>query len=141
MSWWVWLLLGFSLLVLELLTPSGFFLFFFGLGALIVGLLVLAGALPMLSLQWVLFAAISAALLVFCRDFLIPFTGPRTGKTDSDSLEGVEFVLTELLAPGAESRAELRGTTWSVKNCGNSPLVAGTRVKVVRVNGLTLEVE
>jgi len=38
MPWWVWMLLGMALLVAELALPTDFFLFFFGLSALLVGI-------------------------------------------------------------------------------------------------------
>ena len=37
MGWWLWMLLGFALIVCELTTPGGFFFLFFGLGAVAVG--------------------------------------------------------------------------------------------------------
>ena len=40
MAWWLWVLLGFALVLCELLTPGGFFFLFFGLGAVAVGALV-----------------------------------------------------------------------------------------------------
>jgi len=43
MVWWAWVLGGFFLLLGELLTPGGFFIFFFGVGALVTGALAAAG--------------------------------------------------------------------------------------------------
>ena len=45
------------------------------------------------------------------------------------------------LAAGSESRAEFRGTKWTVRNISSEAIVAGTRAKVVKVDGLTLHVE
>ncbi len=39
MVWWAWVLVGFLLLLGEILTPGGFFILFFGVGALVVGAL------------------------------------------------------------------------------------------------------
>ena len=39
MLWWVWILLGFLLLLAEVLTPGGLYLLFFGVAAILVGLL------------------------------------------------------------------------------------------------------
>ena len=44
MIWWYWMVLGLLLLGLELATPGGFFLLFFGVGALLVGGLAIIGA-------------------------------------------------------------------------------------------------
>ena len=41
----MWLAAGFVLLVLELVTPSGFFIMFFGVGAILTGVLASVGLL------------------------------------------------------------------------------------------------
>ena len=51
MTPWMWIALGLVLAAIELATPSGFFIIFFGLGALIVGLLVGLQAFRPLA-QW-----------------------------------------------------------------------------------------
>ena len=43
MTWWVWVLVGLGLLGIEVLTPGGFFVLFFGLAALVVGALAGSG--------------------------------------------------------------------------------------------------
>ena len=45
------------------------------------------------------------------------------------------------LAAGSEARSEYRGTKWTVRNTGSEQIAAGTRAKVVKVDGLTLHVE
>ena len=44
------------------------------------------------------------------------------------------------IAPGAEGRAELRGTSWTIENVGDGPLTAGQKCTVDRVDGLKLYV-
>ena len=39
----MWVLLGFGLMLGEVVTPGGFFFLFFGVGALVVGAIVWAG--------------------------------------------------------------------------------------------------
>jgi len=43
MAWWLWLVLGLALLASEAFTPGTFFVFFFGLSAIAVGLAVWLG--------------------------------------------------------------------------------------------------
>ena len=43
MAWWIWVLGGLVLLLAEVLTPGGFFVVFFGAGAILVGALKAAG--------------------------------------------------------------------------------------------------
>jgi membrane protein implicated in regulation of membrane protease activity len=64
MAWWVWVLVGLGLLGVEVLTPGGFFVLFFGLGALAVGVLVGLGAGGPAWLQLLLFSLLSTVTLV-----------------------------------------------------------------------------
>ena len=52
MLWWVWILLGFLLLLAELLTPGGLYLLFFGVAAIIVGLLAGLNLIGPPWMQW-----------------------------------------------------------------------------------------
>jgi hypothetical protein len=59
MPWWAWMVMGFGLILLELLTPVGFHLLFVGVGALVVGGLVgLVLAVPA-WMEWLLFSGLS----------------------------------------------------------------------------------
>ena len=63
-SWWLWLVLGLVLLGVEILTPGGFYIIFFGVAALIVGVLAGLGVGGPLWAQLVLFSVLSVASLV-----------------------------------------------------------------------------
>ena len=66
MAWWLWMLLGLLLLILEVQTFGGFFLMFFGVGALLVGVLVAIGLVAVDWVEWLLFSVLSvAAVLLF----------------------------------------------------------------------------
>ncbi|MGH2570670.1 MAG: NfeD family protein, partial [bacterium] len=67
MPWWSWIVLGAALLGAEVLLATDFYLVFFGVAAVVVGLVELgARDLPVWS-QWLLFAAIAVAGLVLYR--------------------------------------------------------------------------
>jgi inner membrane protein len=74
MPWWAWLALGLGLILLELLTPLGFYLMFFGAGALVLGALAsLHLPLPLWG-EWLLFSGFSiVAMLLFRRPLLTRF--------------------------------------------------------------------
>lgn len=64
MQWWVWLVFGFALIVLELALPT-FFILWFGIGAVLVALVALAVPSLQLDLQvllWVLLSSITTAV-------------------------------------------------------------------------------
>ena len=139
MAWRLWVLLGFALVLCELLTPGGFFFLFFGLGAVAVGALVWLGAAGPAWLQWFLFSLISIGFLVPLRGRLL--RRMATGDDAAarvDALVGQVAVLLDDLPPGEVGKAELRGTAWNARNEGERALRRGQRGRVTRVDGLTL---
>ena len=61
------------------------------------------------------------------------------GLIEAENLPEDEIVvLTDEIAPDGEGQGRLRGTTWTVKNLGESTLAAGTSHPVDRVGGLKL---
>ena len=139
MAWWIWVIVGLILLGAEMAVPGGIVLLFFGAAALIVGLLVAPGLdLPAWG-EFALFSALSVASLLGLRGPIQRRLKRGSGRdTDIDSLLGEVAVLAQDVAPGAEGKAELRGTTWSARNTGDRPLAAGQKCVVERVEGLTL---
>ena len=85
MLWWHWAVLGLVLAALELASPGGFFIIFFGVGALVVGLLTFLGVGGPAWLQWLLFTILSLAALKLFRDPLLRHmrTGTATGPVDA----------------------------------------------------------
>jgi hypothetical protein len=142
MLWWHWVVLGFVLAVLEILTPGGFFIMFFGVGAFIVGVLSMIGLGGPQWLQWLLFSAFSIVSLLLFRKPLLRHVRATLPAADTvDKLEGAPVVALEDIAAGALGRAELRGSSWSARNGGPSPMARGDRGRVVRVDGLVLWIQ
>lgn len=138
MLWWIWLLVGLVLFVVELLTPGGFYLLFFGVGAIGVGLLARFGLAGPQWVEWLLFSVISiAALLLFRRPLLTRFRLSVSDK-DIDSLVGETAMALEDIAADGIGKAEMRGTAWSARNVGGNPVKRGQRCKVERIEGLML---
>jgi hypothetical protein len=139
MAWWVWILLGLGLLGLEVLTPGGFFVLFFGLAALAVGALDGLGLGGPAWLQWLLFSLLSVGSLVLFRRRLVErLRAPEAPVVGS--LVGDIAVLLDDLPPGVVGKAELRGTAWSVRHDGAETLPRGRRCRVESVDGLMLRV-
>jgi membrane protein implicated in regulation of membrane protease activity len=139
MNWWLWLAGGLALVVAELVTPSGFFIIFFGLAALTVGVLAALEILTAGWVQWLVFTALSVTYLVVFRGrFQARFEMPPPPNVDS--LVGGLAVVQERLLPGVVGRVEVRGAQWSARNISDVMLDAGQRARVAGVDGLTLAV-
>jgi membrane protein implicated in regulation of membrane protease activity len=139
MTWWIWIVTGLVLAALELASAGGFFVIFFGIGAVAVGVLAWAGVAQAPWLQWLLFPIIALVSLRLFRRPLMSRIGIRDEGRDVDSLVGQIATPDSSIPPGAHGRAELRGTTWSARNVGDAPLVSGQRCRVVAVHGLMLD--
>lgn len=135
MSWWLWILLGIALLVVEMLTPGGLFALFFGVGALATAVVSLLGAPE--TVQWLAFTILSIVLLATLRHSLQEKLRGRPA-APIDSLVGEEVVLLGEIPAGGEGKAELRGVPWTARVASGIALRAGQRCKVERVEGLTL---
>ena len=137
MTWWLWLLLGMILAALEMVSSGGFYLIFFGVAAMFIGLMSLIGLAGPLWLQWVVFALLSVVMLLAFRRPILRMI--QVDSSQVDSLVGeTAVVIDHLIAPGAVGRAELRGSTWSARNLHTADLAHGQRCRVARVDGLMI---
>jgi len=137
MEWWLWILLGLALLLGELVTPGGFYIIFFGLGALAVGILAGFEIAGPVWFQVILFSVFSVITLWLFRGRLLGLT-QASRRDDVDSLVGETAIVTEEIPVQGIGKAEMRGTSWSARNIGEKPLARGERCKVKRVEGLTI---
>lgn len=138
MAWWIWVLGGLVLLVLEVATPGGFFAVFFAAGAILVGALKALGWDGPAWAEWAVFTVLSLVALGLFRKPLMRRFNLSGGKKTVDRMEGERALVTEDVAPGGVGKAEMRGTSWTARTAGEAALAKGQRCRVERVEGLTL---
>jgi membrane protein implicated in regulation of membrane protease activity len=140
MPWWGWVLVGTLLLAGELfVVEADFYLVFLGFSAVVVGGLALLGLGGPVWSQWLIFAVVALASTIFFRRRVYQRLRPPGGAV-SDSVLGEWVVARDAIAPGALGQAELRGAVWSTRNTGGAVIPPGGRARVVRVEGLVLDV-
>jgi membrane protein implicated in regulation of membrane protease activity len=136
MVWWIWVLIAFGILGLEM-TAATLHVGFFAVGALVVALLVALGMDLPLWAQLVIFTIVSLIAFFFLRPVLV-----KKLKLDQkkvvDSLVGEQALALEDIGVGGNGRAEMRGTTWSARNIGETALIRGQRCVVAGVDGLVI---
>jgi membrane protein implicated in regulation of membrane protease activity len=142
--WYIWLILGVLFIIAEIFT-TGFVLLWFGIGALVAGLLGLTGLVG-LPLQIVVFLVISIALTVASRTifdrFLMRGSPGRELKTGMDTLPGKIGVVVEP-SKGAmlEGAVRVFASTWrAFPTEGEEPLREGEQVQIERVEGASVYV-
>ena len=136
-----WLLLGMALLISELFIP-GVVAVFFGIGALVVGLLTFFGVIDALASQLLCFALISVvslfALRRHCTRWLRGMVAGRS-EQDLDSAGLVNqrvTVLTDFV--GGIGDVQLNGAKWDAES--SDALQAGDTAWVVGFSGIVLKV-
>ncbi len=140
MTWWIWIFLGLLLLMVELTAFGDFYIIFFGLGALITGLLVALEIGGPLWVQWLLFSIISLAAVLLLRRTLLRTIQSKTQDSAEDKLVRKRAVVIEEIAAGRMGKVETRGTSWNALNVGTNTLSVGDHCCVERVEGVTLHV-
>lgn len=133
-GWWA--LVGFSLLILELLLP-GVFLIWIGIAALLLAVLLLVVALPLLW-QGVLFVALSLATVAIGWRWYrrSPDRGQGALKPPAAQMVGRHGVVIEAIAHG-RGKVKVGDTVWLAEG---PALDAGAAVTVVAQRGTVLEV-
>jgi hypothetical protein len=139
LAFWHWWVLAVVLVVLEILAPGVFFLWL-GVAAGITGLVLLAVPDTTWQVQVLTFAVLSVASIAGWRYYQKGHPAP----TDQPALNrrGEQYVgrTLTLEEPIVNGRGKIRvdDTTWRVEG---DDLPAGTRIKVVAVDGVVLKVE
>lgn len=136
MPWWLWLLLGLVLAALELASAGGFYLIFFGVSALFIGLMAAIGLAGPFWLQWLVFTMLSVILLLGFRRPILKMMNVDTGPVDA--LVGQIAIAEDAIAAGGIGRAQLRGSSWAARNLHSAELARGQRCRVEQVDGLML---
>lgn len=140
MTWWAWLILGAVLFGAELFAVDAqFYLVFLGLSAALVGLVGIAGVAMPEWVQWLVFAALSLiSMFTFRQRLYERIRGDVPGF--KEGVAGDFIVVPTDLDPGQHGRANFRGSDWTVVNGGTDRISGGSRVRVLRSEGLTLHV-
>lgn len=141
-EWWIWMVGGIALIVAELAIPA-FFVIWFGLGALIVGLLTLL--LPTLSATaqfatWT-FASLTLVFLWF-KVFKQSFHKTRIGTADGEVIGEIGLLATPV-APFQRGKVRFQRPLLGAEEwvcLADNEIAAGERVRVVAVEGSFLKV-
>jgi len=138
MTWWAWIIGGAILLGAELaFVDAQFYLVFIGTAAIFVGIAVVSLSNLPASVQWFAFSVLAIVSMVTFRRRIYDRLRGRTPQVSTSPVGGA-LVLPKALAPGETCQVEHAGTFWTVQNEGKTLLAAGARVRISRVDGLTL---
>ena len=138
MVWWIWVLVAFALLAIEMASTT-MHVGLFAIGALVVALLQAFGVELSLTAQVLVFTVISLAAFFFVRPWLMRRLGLNENKRVDSMLDEVAVALDDIAA-GAIGKAEMRGAGWNARNVGTTPIARGQRCAIEQIDGLVLNV-
>lgn len=136
---WVWLALAVILSIAEIFT-SGFFLLPFGIGAAVAAALewFFPGSI---NWQWAAFIGVSSLVLVLLRRTVGLLTHEPPMRVAGDRLIGKPgVVIEELEEHTSQGRVRVEREEWRADAPGFEPMIVGTRIEVVAVEGTHLVV-
>ena len=145
LAWWHWMVLGLGLGLAELVLPA-FFIIWFGLGALLVGIAMLVAPGMAFSTQILLWTAASVMMTVLWFRVLRK-DGGKTRSGQANEVLGEIGVLVRAVEPlgVASVQGEVRfqkpimgSDVWPC--LADEAIAAGERVKVLAVDGQFLKV-
>jgi membrane protein implicated in regulation of membrane protease activity len=139
-AWWIWLVLGLMLIAGEMLMPSDFFLFFFGVGALTASVTTALGLTQGAVSQSVVFVAVSIVTLLTLRGWLRSLVHRDAPHREVDSLVGEICTTVDEIPANGIGKVILRGSPWNARNPNARAIAKTTRVRVEKVEGITLVV-
>ena len=141
-EWWHWVILGLCLLVAELIIPA-FFVIWFGIGALCVGLLLFAFPALSTAVQLIVWTAVSSGLVVVWYHYFKPKTVTNIGTSIANVIGEIGILVSDL---SPDSRGQIRfqkpilgSDLWECYAEQN--FKAGDRVRIAAVEGSFIKVE
>ncbi len=134
----LWIILGVALLIIEIFTVT-FFAIFFGIGALLTGLLVSLGVLDDFTTQLVVFGLGSLISLYFFRNKIKELLKKKEPdfKEFEDEIAKVSVDIPE----GEDGKVFYRGTDWMAYDKNGKAIAKNTKVIIRKVDGIKLMVE
>ena len=137
--WILWMIFAAICIVGEIFT-MGFFIFWFGIGAAIAGVVALLGGGPVI--QWATFIVVSGVLFVLSRKFSEKFTKKQPPGIGADRFIGKEGIVIEEINNDLNTgRVRLKKEEWRADSKTGDIIRVGEKVAVVNMDGTTLIVE
>lgn len=136
---YIWLALVIIFAVIEAAT-AGLTVLWFAIGS--AAALIAAAFGGPIWLQIVLFIIISFACLILVRPLAKKKLNKKTQATNADRVIGMEAIVTEDIDNiNSKGAVNINGITWSARSEDGQTILAGCRVKVIRIEGVKVFVE
>ena len=139
--WQVWLIIAGVCFIIEMATV-GFFVFWFGIGALIT--MVVSFFTPDNYILQCSVFVISSVILLFLTKPLVKRITKKDKKVEmnSNSIIGKKGIVTQDINPAfSVGLIKVSGETWSAKTADDSKIEKGSEIRVIKIDGVKAIVE
>ncbi len=139
--WQIWIIVALALFIVEIFTPT-FFAASIGIGCLFAGLGALVGLGT--ELQVLLFCVGGLLSFFLARPLMMKYAYNNSEdiKTNNHALIGkVGLVSSDIDQALNQGRVAIDGDDWKAVSHDGSPIAAGTRVEVLKVDSIVLTVK
>jgi inner membrane protein len=136
--WWLWMIMAAIFIIGEIFS-AGFFLLWFGIGAVVAGILSSLGFGT--DWQWIAFISISGGLFVISRRFAERFTKKQPPGIGADRFIGEKgIVLEEIDNIRHTGLVKVSNEVWRTDSDTGEIITVGEKIVVVKVIGTRLVV-
>lgn len=134
--WQVWLIIAGVCFIIEMATV-GFFVFWFGIGALL-SMLISIFCPENILLQSIIFVVSSVILLFLTKPLVDKFTKKdKKIETNAYSIIGKKgIVLQDINSTYGIGQVKISGEVWSAKSDDNDIIKKGSQIEVVKIEGV-----
>jgi len=142
---YIWVLIGILMIWIEFSTP-GFVVFFFGIGAFVVAILIFCGIHLSINIQIITFLVTSILALIILRKWFRSVFKGIWGSKDKmplniDSYVGETAVVAEHIQQFKPGKIEFHGTLWKAVSLSDETIHKGAPIEIVSQDNLTFTVK
>jgi membrane protein implicated in regulation of membrane protease activity len=132
---WIWVALVIIFALIEVFT-LGLTTVWFAIAAILMVFLSFI-EIP-LTVQILIFLAISTALLIFTRPLAVKKFKIGQEKTNVDSLIGKHALVIKTIGEFERGEAKINGQIWSARSEDNTEITEGNKCEILRIEGVQL---
>jgi membrane protein implicated in regulation of membrane protease activity len=132
---WIWVALVIIFALIEVFT-LGLTTVWFAIAALLMVFLSFLN-IP-LTVQILIFLAISTLLLIFTRPLAVKKFKIGQEKTNVDSLIGKHALVVKTIGEFERGEAKVNGQIWSARSEDNTEIMEGSKCEILRIEGVQL---
>lgn len=138
-SWLLWLIIAGSMVLLECMT-AGFLVIWFGVGALFA--MIASLFIESLAIQVGVFAVVSSILILLTKPLVKKFIQKEDEKPNVYTVIGKTALVTkDIDSDKGTGQVKVDSDTWSAKDIDNGNISMGSKVEIIKVEGVKVIVK